>query len=637
MGAKPSIRRSRMLQQIWALPVALLIVGVMYFQLSSGYSRGARANGGSWKVHPRSDLSVLAPHNMGSLRSTFTCQEEAEGRPEQRVCVFENLVVHGGRVLFVSDDPHPKIPPIQYAWLRKFEGDDFFSIKPITPNHLPFTWTGALIEDIPKAGLFHQQHYSNFYHMFSEMTPTFHHVLCKYLGDCTYDPDSKLRLLFTQEKRADQPPYILLDSIADTLRCLSPHPAYHIKDAEVRDHVLVLRRAVVGIGPDVRVFHNWEEDLKKHWREPPRASMEAYRARVSACFGMDFATKRAETGPVKILFINRHYEEGRSILNAARLSSQIMALPEVKAFPGGVELVEHHLEAQEGLRAQAELFWNASLLIWPHGATMAHTFFLPRGAQAVEVIPWCQEDKANLPEWVEAIRDAFGLRVKLYRVQNRERARQMFNQDLMLQYHEYRILSPEQKIALLERGECPQGVDGFLCPFWWNHWKVSVNLDWEELRPAVQEGLRRLAEGWDEQTPEPPRKVLEKEAEKKEEADEKKDVAQAEEKKEVAQAEEKKEVVRADEKEEGAQAAAAQDSKKEERRLDESSDQSSSQSSAATSTRSLARSPGDAAAAQGWAAVTPRAPAGDAATGRPSVPSSSYKCLHDDGSAERRL
>lgn len=38
MGAKPSIRRSRMLQQIWALPVALLIVGVMYFQMSSGYS-----------------------------------------------------------------------------------------------------------------------------------------------------------------------------------------------------------------------------------------------------------------------------------------------------------------------------------------------------------------------------------------------------------------------------------------------------------------------------------------------------------------------------------------------------------------------------------------------------------------------
>lgn len=50
---------------------------------------------------------------------------------------------------------------------------------------------------------------------------------------------------------------------------------------------------------------------------------------------------------------------------------------------------------------QAELFWNASMLIWPHGATMAHTFFLPRGAQAIEVVPWVQKDKANLPEWVQ--------------------------------------------------------------------------------------------------------------------------------------------------------------------------------------------------------------------------------------------
>lgn len=42
----------------------------------------------------------------------------------------------------------------------------------------------------------------------------------------------------------------------------------------------------------------------------------------------------------------------------------------------------------------------------------------------------------------------------------------------MLEYNEYRQLTPEQKIALLEQGECPAGVWDFLCPFWWNHWKV---------------------------------------------------------------------------------------------------------------------------------------------------------------------
>jgi capsular polysaccharide biosynthesis protein len=57
----------------------------------------------------------------------------------------------------------------------------------------------------------------------------------------------------------------------------------------------------------------------------------------------------------------------------------------------------HYLEATESIQYQAELFWNASLLIWPHGATMAHTLFLPRAAQAIELIHWVQEDKAKLP------------------------------------------------------------------------------------------------------------------------------------------------------------------------------------------------------------------------------------------------
>lgn len=53
-----------------------------------------------------------------------------------------------------------------------------------------------------------------------------------------------------------------------------------------------------------------------------------------------------------------------------------------------------------------------------------------QGAQAIEVLPWWHRDKSQLPEWVQAIRDAFGLRIKLYDVQNKETARSMFNQDV---------------------------------------------------------------------------------------------------------------------------------------------------------------------------------------------------------------
>jgi len=327
--------------------------------------------------------------------------------------------------------------------------------------------------------------------MFSEVAPTIHHILCTYMNDCTYSNTDGAQLIWIQERPPNIPQYIMLDSITDTFKCLSPYPIVHKDDPAQMGRPIVLRKAVVGVPPDVRVFHNWETDLKTNWREPAKDDMIVFRKRIADCFGFDFQQNTASTDPLRILFINRHYEEGRSILNAHKIAHFMQKMPELEAFPD-IEFTIHYLEGDESIRYQAELFWNASLLIWPHGATMAHTFFLPRKAEAIEVIPWCQEDKANLPEWVQAIRDAFSLDINLHVVQNKDRSRQMFNHDKMLEYEEYRRMSSDQKIALLETGECPEGIDPFLCPFWWNHWKVSVNLDWKELQPVVRTALLRL-------------------------------------------------------------------------------------------------------------------------------------------------
>ena len=55
-------------------------------------------------------------------------------------------------------------------------------------------------------------------------------------------------------------------------------------------------------------------------------------------------------------------------------------MPEAKVFPS-VEVKLHYLNGDDKLLDQAALFWNASLLIWPHGATMALTALLPRVSQ----------------------------------------------------------------------------------------------------------------------------------------------------------------------------------------------------------------------------------------------------------------
>lgn len=53
--------------------------------------------------------------------------------------------------------------------------------------------------------------------------------------------------------------------------------------------VLVLRKAVAGIGSRIRVFHEWRDEHKAHYSEPPAPEMLGWRQRVADCFGFDFA------------------------------------------------------------------------------------------------------------------------------------------------------------------------------------------------------------------------------------------------------------------------------------------------------------------------------------------------------------
>ncbi len=53
---------------------------------------------------------------------------------------------------------------------------------------------------------------------------------------------------------------------------------------------------------------------------------------------------QAPVDPVRITFVNRHYEDGRHILNADRLKRQIMRMPAVQARLGNVEVDVVYLE-----------------------------------------------------------------------------------------------------------------------------------------------------------------------------------------------------------------------------------------------------------------------------------------------------
>lgn len=81
------------------------------------------------------------------------------------------------------------------------------------------------------------------------------------------------------------------------------------------------------------------------------------------------------TNPLRVTFVNRHYDDGRAILNAEAIKNDIrrMAVP---SGLGGAQVEIVYLEGS--LREQAAQIWNSSVFIWAHGSAMAQTFFLPR-------------------------------------------------------------------------------------------------------------------------------------------------------------------------------------------------------------------------------------------------------------------
>jgi capsular polysaccharide biosynthesis protein len=58
------------------------------------------------------------------------------------------------------------------------------------------------------------------------------------------------------------------------------------------------------------------------------------------------------------------------------------------AFSMQLQVVTATVHEWQDLSEQIAVFQRTSVLVYPHGATMAHAIFLPRGAVAVEVIPW---------------------------------------------------------------------------------------------------------------------------------------------------------------------------------------------------------------------------------------------------------
>ena len=87
------------------------------------------------------------------------------------------------------------------------------------------------VEVVPEALLGHQVNYANYYHVVTETLPTWHNIMCKFLGYCQYSKDSQLQLWLLEIRGpgAYMDLSFRMPALAPLYSCLSPLAPRHIK------------------------------------------------------------------------------------------------------------------------------------------------------------------------------------------------------------------------------------------------------------------------------------------------------------------------------------------------------------------------------------------------------------------------
>ena len=407
-----------------------------------------------------------------------------------RVCIFKDLLIWKNTVYYIKASPNSiDPPPILIAW----EGLEELQLEYI--ESLPIGSSSVALTVVPEAALLHQQHPSNFYHLFMEIAPTAHYIVCKYLRRCDYASATEDFRIFWINKKSPlvttSMTYRLPSAIKELFKCFSPNEVDNIYDATLSGQAYLLRSAIVGLSTYARFYHQKKDEWRKRLHDPPPFEyMQSYRTRIAHCMGYDFVNARAPTNPPKITLVQRPYEAGRSILNLYSIKKDIQKLGLVKQSGAQVDIV--YLEGS--LREQAEHVWNSSVYIWAHGAAMAQTFFLPRGARAIEIVQWAVDDPSDQHIWVEGIKEAFQLDITLDVVVNDDPSKVFFKLDTIWEEgSQYHTFNDTEKVQLIEKLKCPETpyADGLKC-FGWFHWGMSLVLKWDLLKAKLIKALDSL-------------------------------------------------------------------------------------------------------------------------------------------------
>lgn len=463
--------------------LVVLVVGGSLLTLQQQRERSTQAGGSPLAVRHMNlgPLGAPPPLALAALpRSTHKCSETKD--VNHRVCQFSNLVLHQGTVYYVTDDAELELPQVdvtyhpapdeKYAPTVLLASKAGFLLAGQNPNEwasIPLSWLWKVTK-----------RWDNLAHHFGEEAVTVHNSLCTHLGECSFPPvrEVQMVLLDSRERGA------LLASVNATLaRCVTGWPAVYRDNPRLASRTVVLLEAWSGIGPQCHSQRGCSSDTEYGTaRSDKRASMpssalQSWRVRLGACFAFDVRTP-APTSPKTVLILDRPYEAGRHMLNIRSVERAVR-----ERFPGDTVRLQTFEDVP--FPEQLRIMSGTSILVMVHGSAIALWPFLPPNAVAVHIDPDLESGGSLQRVWADHYARDWGFTGLSYvPINNTDASRQHMRWEKIMAQDEYKNLTNEQKLALLEQGECPDKKDQ-LCSFHWKRQELSLVLDLEQLAWAL--------------------------------------------------------------------------------------------------------------------------------------------------------
>ncbi|EFN52264.1 expressed protein [Chlorella variabilis] len=400
--------------------------------------------------------------------------------PNHRVCEFSSLILHRGNAYYLTDDQELQLPTVDVTYHPAAD-------EKYAPTVLHRSAAGFLLEgenewfSVPLSWLWKvTKRWDNLAHHFGEDAVTLHNTLCRHLGECSYPPRREVQLFLLHSRQRGA----LLAPVNATLaRCVTGWPPVYRDDSRLERKTVLLDKAWSGIGPDCHAQRGCSSETEYGAeRQDKRAGMAAdalqvWRERLGACYGLDVHTPAPVQNKI-VLILDRPYEAGRHMLNVRSVEKFVR-----QRFPGDDVRLQYFEDVP--FPDQLRIMGSVSILVMVHGSAIALWPFLPPKAVAIHISPDAESTDSLQRVWAEAYVRYWGFTgLSFVPLNNSDPSRQHMRWEVISKQEDYQRLSDADKVALLDRGECPEQLSK-TCSFHWKRQELSLVLDLSHLGWAL--------------------------------------------------------------------------------------------------------------------------------------------------------